>query len=302
MIISKCPLRISIAGGSTDLQSYLDIYNDGRVITFTPNLYTYITLKPSNTKYYRIVYSSIENCIEVDDIKNDIAREVIKHFNIPPVEIIFTSDIPSTGSGLASSSSYLIAMINAVLAYKGMAITPDELAKLALYLEHKFNPLTGYQDLYGCVFSGFKRLRFDKNGLLDIKHYDTDIFNAYSMYLVPTGITRSSTHILATLDFSKIHKLLDSVSAIDTHLSYNHFDDVCMEINNGWKAKKDTSTHITSGPIEALDSKLKKTTIARRLIGAGAGGYFLAITKLNTKPVQNAIPISIGSGYSVIDF
>jgi hypothetical protein len=123
MIISKCPLRISLAGGSTDLQVYLDKYKKGAVVTFTSNLYTYITLKPSSTKYYRIIYSSIDNCLDPDEIKNDIAREVIKHFNLPPVEVIFTSDIPSTGSGLASSSSYLISMINAALAFKILTLT-----------------------------------------------------------------------------------------------------------------------------------------------------------------------------------
>ena len=83
MIISKCPLRISLAGGSTDLQVYLNKYKKGSVITFTSNLYTYITLKPSSTKYYRIIYSSIDNCLDPDEIKNDIAREVIKYFNLP---------------------------------------------------------------------------------------------------------------------------------------------------------------------------------------------------------------------------
>lgn len=88
MIINKCPLRISLAGGSTDLQSYLDKYDYGAVITFTPNLYTYITLKPSSTKYYRIIYSSIDNCLEPDEIKNDIAREVIKYFNLDRKSVV----------------------------------------------------------------------------------------------------------------------------------------------------------------------------------------------------------------------
>ena len=226
MIISKCPLRISLAGGSTDLQSYLNKYQNGSVITFTPNLYTYITLKPSSTKYYRIIYSSIDNCIDPDEIKNDIAREVIKHFNLPPVEIIFTSDIPSTGSGLASSSSYLISMINAALAFKNEKLSKLELAKLALKIEHTFNPLTGYQDIYGCVFNGFKRLNFNNKGLDDVLYYDDSFFKYYDFHLIPTGVTRSSTNILSSLDIDYIPNLMKSLQDMNNYIEQNNFNSI----------------------------------------------------------------------------
>jgi D-glycero-alpha-D-manno-heptose-7-phosphate kinase len=300
MIISKCPLRISLAGGSTDLQVYLDKYKKGSVITFTSNLYTYITLKPSSTKYYRIIYSSIDNCLDPDEIKNDIAREVIKYFNLPPVEIIFTSDIPSTGSGLASSSSYLIAMINAALAFKNEKLDKSELAKLALEIEHTFNPLTGYQDVYGCVFNKFKRLDFDENGLNGIFYYNNDLFKSYDMYLIPTGVTRSSTNVLSSLDIDKIHNLMDSVNNLDNHIKSNNPDLIFKEINIGWELKKQTSSSISNNKINNLENKLNKV-LAKRLIGAGAGGYFLVIVEKDKK-MKNGIPIKIGNGFEVIEF
>lgn len=303
MIISKCPLRISLAGGSTDLQSYLDKYDYGVVITFTPNLYTYITLKPSSTKYYRIIYSSIDNCLEPDEIKNDIAREVIKHFNLPPVEIIFTSDIPSSGSGLASSSSYLIAMINAALAFVGETKTDLEIARLALDIEHIFNPLAGYQDIYGCIFPGLKRLNFDKNGLINIEKYNSDIFDEYNFYLIPTELTRSSTNILTSLNIDKIHNLLESVYIIDRSIIDKNFNKIIKEINNGWKLKKETSPEIINSKIKTLEHKLNqdKSILAKRLIGAGAGGYFLIITEKNQK-IKNGVSITLGTGFEVIKF
>jgi D-glycero-alpha-D-manno-heptose-7-phosphate kinase len=304
MIVSKCPLRISLAGGSTDLQVFLDKYNFGSVINFTPNLYTYICLKPSSTQYYRIIYSSIDNCLDVDDIKNDIAREVIKYFNLPPLEIIFTSDIPSSGSGLASSSSYLIAMINAALAFIKETKTDLEIAKLALEIEHIFNPLTGYQDIYGCIFSGLKKLNFDKKGLVSIEKYDSTIFNEYNFYLVPTKLTRSSTSILNSLDIDKIYNLLESVSVIDKNIKNKNFHKIITEINNGWELKKHTSTDIINSKIKMLESKLNqnKSILAKRLIGAGAGGYFLVITNKNENLDLKNIPIKLGVTYNTINF
>lgn len=300
MIISKCPLRISLAGGSTDLQSYLDKYGKGSVITFTPNLYTYITLKPSTTKYYRIIYSSTENYLDPDEIKNDIAREVIKYFNLPAVEINFTSDIPSTGSGLASSSSYLIAMINAALAFKNKKLDKYELSKLALEIEHIFNPLTGYQDIYGCVFDQFKKLEFNSTGLSDISYYETSLFELYDMYLVPTGVTRSSTNILSSLDIDKIHNLMGSVNNIDNYIKSNEYDSIFKEINIGWELKKQTSSEISNNKISNLENKLNNV-LAKRLIGAGAGGYFLVIVEKNKK-IKNGIPVKMGNGFKIIEF
>jgi D-glycero-alpha-D-manno-heptose-7-phosphate kinase len=300
MIISKCPLRISLAGGSTDLQSYLGKYGKGSVITFTPNLYTYITLKPSTTKYYRIIYSSTENYLDPDEIKNDIAREVIKYFNLPAVEINFTSDIPSTGSGLASSSSYLIAMINAALAFKNKKLDKYELSKLALEIEHIFNPLTGYQDIYGCVFDQFKKLEFNSTGLSDISYYKTSLFELYDMYLIPTGVTRSSTNILSSLDIDKIHNLMGPVNNIDNYIKSNDYDSIFKEINIGWELKKQTSPEISNNKISNLENKLNDV-LAKRLIGAGAGGYFLVIVEKNKK-IKNGIPVKMGNGFKIIEF
>jgi len=162
--VTKQPLRISLAGGSTDLQEYLNKYDEGAVISFTPNLYTYIIMKKSSDEYYKIVYSNVEKVLKSQDIKNDIAREVLSYFNMPPVEVIFTADIPSSGSGLASSSSYMVNMIKACLQFMEKPMSILQVGKLAIELERKFNPLTGYQDAWGCLLSGFKIMIFNKNG------------------------------------------------------------------------------------------------------------------------------------------
>ena len=281
IIVSKCPLRISLAGGSTDLQGYLDKYGNGSVISFTPNLFTYIILKKSSSKYYKVVYSRIENVLSPEEIQNDIAREVLTYFKMPPVEIVFTADIPSTGSGLASSSSYLIALIKACLEFKNEEIDLDKIGDLAIKLERRFNPLTGYQDIYGCLYPGFKKLSFVPTGLSSIVQIPPDLFNQYKFNLVPVGSTRNSTNVLSTVNFEEVNKMSSLVELMIDALIEKDYSRVCYLVQSGWNLKKETSPNITTKEIQRLEDLITRSphVAACRLIGAGSGGYFLVISE-----------------------
>ena len=280
MIISKCPLRISIVGGSTDLQKYLNEYHDGAVISFPANLYTYIILKEIHRGLeHNIVYSDVKEKINhhhPENIKNDIVRTVFSHFEVPPVEIIFTADVPSSGSGLASSSSYLINLIKAVTHLLKIEISQYEICKLAIELERKFNPLTGYQDAYGCGIGALKKLSFSSVGLENIKFLDTSAFRKFYMYLYPTNQLRSSTDILDTLDISKIHTIKKYVDIMEKHITSTYM--ICNIINITWGIKKETSPNILMPDIITMETMLKNGGAkALKLLGAGGGGYFLTI-------------------------
>lgn len=293
--VTKTPLRISIAGGSTDLQGYLDVYKRGKVVSFTPELFTYIILKRSSTKYYRVIYSRIENVLTSQEIQNDIARVVLSYFEMPPVEIMFTADIPSTGSGLASSSSYLISLIKACLEFKNLKWTQEEIGKVAIKLEREFNPLTGYQDVYGCLIGGFKTMTFGKDGLVDYRVFTPQMFYEYDFYLVPTEGTRSSTEVLATVDYKKVCKLLDVADIVDKALEKKNFEAVLLKIKEGWIDKQKTSSRIMNPSIKRIDKALSKHqgVLAWRLIGAGNGGYFLVVTEKKVKLSIEGIKIDL---------
>jgi D-glycero-alpha-D-manno-heptose-7-phosphate kinase len=283
IIVTKCPLRISLAGGSTDLQGYLDKYGTGSVISFTPNLFTYIILKKSSTKYYKVVYSKVENVLSSKEIQNDIAREVLTYFNMPPVEIMFTADIPSTGSGLASSSSYLIALIKACLEFLEKEMSRDEIGDLAIKLERKFNPLTGYQDIYGCLYPGFKKISFIPTGVSSIEQISSEFFNRYNFNLIPVGSTRSSTNILSTIDFDEVHKITPLTELMIDALTKEDYSRVCYLMQLVWEVKKSTSSSIMTKEIEELEAIATKSqsVTACRLIGAGNGGYLLVVSEKN---------------------
>ena len=293
--VTRCPLRISLAGGSTDLQEYLKQYKEGAVISFTPNLFTYIIMNRSSDDHYKVIYSNVERVVDTKDIKNDIAREVLTYFNMPPVEVIFTADIPSSGSGLASSSSYMVNMIKACLQFMEKPMSILEVGKLAINLERKFNPLTGYQDIWGCLLDGLKVLKFNENGLLSYQKLTTGIFDEYDFYLVSTNNTRSSTSILETIDYSKVHDM-----SLNTMLMWDAINDndpsrVKHLINSGWEQKKLTSPSIVNEQVSTIEETLSKisSVAAWRLIGAGNGGYFLVLTEKNSYlPLKN-IKISL---------
>lgn len=280
MIISKCPLRVSLVGGSTDLQEFIDKYDWGSVISFPINLYTYITINPNiRSKKYRIDYSSPEEVEDPKDIKNDVAREVIKHFDLPPLIMSFNSDIPSSGSGLASSSSYLLACIAAACKFKGKEMSQGEICRLAIKLERKFNPLVGYQDAYGCGIGGLKQYNFFSKKI-ETEYLSSSVLDNYSLYLVSANAsTRSSTNILKTVDIKKSFRLLALVRELKSNL--NNEDKFFKIFNQGWEKKKMTSSYIMTPELLGQEKYLLKNYDIKgiKLCGAGGGGYFLLITK-----------------------
>ena len=284
MIFSRCPLRVSLAGGSTDLQSFIDRYGEGGVINFSPNIYTYIGLYEDKlgenvqSENYVINYSEKEVVSDVASIKNDVARSVLEHFGCPPVTSWFTSDVYSAGSGLGSSSSYLNAYIGAVTTYSDISMSRFEICSLAHRLEQKFNPMTGLQDPFGCGIGGFNRMHFDKMGNVHVEKISDDLFKQFDLYLLHTGISRSSTAVLKTVDLEKCLPLLGVVDEMYDSIVNKKYGDFLRLINDGWIIKKATSSSIMSNDeLTRIDNALleDRYVLAHRLLGAGNGGYFL---------------------------
>ena len=275
MIISKCPLRVSLVGGSTDLQLFIDKYKYGQVISFPITLYTYISLAKRFDNKYKIDYSTQEEVVNPLKIKNDIARELIKYFDLPPVTISFNADIPTSGSGLASSSSYMVAAIAATCKFKKLEWSQSKICKIAHEIELKFNPLTGYQDTYGCGLPSAKLMVFKKDIL--VKFVDIPKIN---MFLYNTNISRSSTKILKSIDIDKSYPLLKLVDKTYNSLKTNHnkFWDI---LKNSWEAKKKISSSIMNDKLKDIEDKIKKDWKVKyyKLCGAGGGGYFLIMTE-----------------------
>lgn len=298
MIAAKCPLRISLAGGSTDLQEFVDEYGGGEVINFAANIYTYATINQdlfglsATQNKYITNYSLREESSNINDIKNDVVRECFNYFNIPPVTSSLTADIFSSGSGLASSSSYLISFIKATAYKKGVSLTNEKICELALQLERKFNPLTGYQDPYGCGIGGLKKLTITAPSNVSVKQLDAVALKNIDMYLCHTGISRSSTSLLKKVNISKAKKLLPLVKQTERALQKEDPAELLELISEGWIKKTESCPDVISHPdVKSLNLLLEEEAaiLSHRLCGAGNGGFFLIFTKPNWKPLINKL-------------
>lgn len=290
MIVASCPLRISLFGGSTDNPYFVKQYGYGSVISFTCDLKTYVTLSQDKFGFnkdqhkYIINYSRREEVSTIEEIKNDVVRVVLDHFNMPPVQVTLTSDAYSQGSGLASSSSYIISLIKACCIFLKKEMTDTDICKLAHQLEVKFNPYCGYQDPYGCGIGGFKRIEFMDNYRIKYEFLPTDLFDQYDIHLVFTGVTRNSKKVLKSVtdNLYKVKPLLDTVHTAQESIIYTNNQRFFQLMNDSWKQKKETSSTITENErIRQIDEELERnpTVLAHKLCGAGNGGFFLTFSE-----------------------
>jgi D-glycero-alpha-D-manno-heptose-7-phosphate kinase len=307
MIISSCPLRVSLFGGSTDNPHFIKKYGRGSVISFSCDLKTYISINQDkfgfnkNQHKYIINYSSREETHSFDEIKNDVVRIVLKYFNIPPTHTTLFSDAYSQGSGLASSSSYLISLIKSCSLFLDRPMTDIEICDLAFNLEQEMNPYCGYQDPYGCGIGGFKKIDFENGGVIKYNFLPTELFNYYDAHLIFTGITRNSKNVLQDVseNINKSLPLLKTVEDAYEVLKQKNYEKFLELLNFSWGQKKQTSYLITENEqIRNMDKVLtdSEEVISHKLCGAGNGGFFLVFSKPNCLKIPyESIKISVES-------
>ena len=290
MIITSCPLRVSLVGGSTDHPEFIKRYGSGSVISFPSNLNTYISIHQdyfgmnSIDKKYIINYSKKENVNNIKDIQNELIRNTFEHFNVEEINCSLTSDVFSVGSGLAASSSYIMALIHAIYVMRGKTISSVELCMFAEQIEKKFNPLVGQQDFYGSSIGGLKQINFEKDKIPSMTFLKRTLFDEMNIYLFYTGISRSSTNVLKSINVEKSLPLLDDVKDLEKSINdvdINGFNEI---INHTWENKKNTSKYICENKkLVEIDNLLKNNTevLSHKLCGAGNGGYFLVFSHKN---------------------
>lgn len=297
MIVSSCPLRVSLVGGSTDHPEFIKRYGRGSVISFPSNLNTYISIHQdyfgmnSINKKYLINYSKKENVDNIKDIKNELIRVIFEHFDVEEINCSMTSDVFSVGSGLAASSSYIMALINAIYIMRGEKISSIELCKLGEMLEKKFNPYVGQQDFYGSCIGGLKRIDFGNCQYTPtITFLKTNIFDEMNIYLFYTEIHRKSTQILKSINVEKSIPLLNDVEMLEkaiNNVDVKSFNEI---MNQTWENKKKISKYICKNKkLIEIDNMLQtdNDVLSHKLCGAGNGGYFLVFSHKNVNLMNN---------------
>lgn len=300
MITVKCPVRISLVGGSSDLDSYIDTHKKGSVISFTPQIYTYVSIYKdllgtnSLNQKYIVNYSQREEVSNIKEIKNDLVKLFFEKERVHPCSVHLTSDVFSHGSGLAVSSSYSCGLMRAISELKEQKISDIECAAKAHFMEKLINPLLGQQDIFGCAIGGFKKIEFTSKGLPKYTFLPTSFFDYYTPYLVFTGITRNSTSVLKEVRVPETDIFNPLVEESEQMILNGNFEKFLKLIKDGWNEKKKTSKNVLEDPsLKDLDSYLESYSgcVAHKLCGAGNGGFFLCFfenssTKLNQKFVK----------------
>lgn len=284
MIISKTPLRISFAGGGSDLPSYFE-KEPGKVISSSINKYVYVIIKERFDDMIYINYSKKEIVSSVDNIEHSLVREAMKKTGIRNgVEITTLSDIPSSGSGLGSSSAITVGLLNAMYNYQNIIKSQQELAEEACHIEIDIckNPI-GKQDQYGCALGGVKKIKFNTDGKVEFKLINSNFSELdRNLYLCYTDITRSANTILSKQSKSskknklKNSMLISSVDEFEEILFSGSLDETGNFLDKMWKIKKEMAEGISNDSIEKLYQKgINAGALGGKVLGAGGGGFIL---------------------------
>ncbi|MFA5036603.1 MAG: hypothetical protein WC479_05450 [Candidatus Izemoplasmatales bacterium] len=320
MIVSQTPLRVSFAGGGTDIQSYYD-KSFGAVVSTAIDKYIYVIVKERFDDKIRVGYSKTELVDSVDEIEHDLVREAMKMAGVSKgVEIVTMADIPSEGSGLGSSSSVTVGLLNALYAYKGVFVPTDTLARQACEIEIDIlgKPI-GKQDQYIAAFGGIRHFQFypDDVTVNTVKLQDHDRRRlSKNLMLFYTGIARKADSILsdqvANTDDNMITlvEMREQAEALAQELSHNNVDAVGRFLAEGWKKKICLSRKISTNEIDDLVSKaLKAGAKGAKITGAGGGGFLLLYVSPDRRGDvgfalrdYRELPISIGQDGSKIIF
>jgi D-glycero-alpha-D-manno-heptose-7-phosphate kinase len=180
-------------------------------------------------------------------------------------------------------------------------MTDIEICSLAYDLEREFNPYCGYQDPYGCGIGGFKRIEFQRGGIVKYDFQSTELFENYDVHLVFTGVTRNSKNVLKDVsdNLDKIPPLLDTLEQAYDSLLQKNYDEFLHHLNQSWTQKKQTSSSISENQmVKSIDDYLLNSplVIAHKLCGAGNGGFFLTFSEKDKLTLQySSVKINVSS-------
>ena len=292
MIITQTSLRVSFLGGNTDFRQYYTKHG-GMVLTSTINKYIYCIVKERFDDLIIVNYTTRECVSRVKDIKHDLVREALRLLGITKgVEISFLADIPSAGTGLGSSSSVTVGVLNALHNYLGDPVSPMQLAEEAVQIEVDIlkKPI-GVQDQYAVALGGIRLINFSEDSIwgerLEISESIQEDFNN-SLMLFYTNTTRKSEEVLSSLDLEGNLELLHDNQQLallgGKFLVNGNLGGFGYSLNTYWEAKKKLSDRISTKEIDEMYQTARKAgAIGGKILGAGGGGFLLVMFPANKR-------------------
>lgn len=289
MIITQTPFRMSFFGGGTDMENYFKEHG-GAVLSTTFDKYCYVNVRhlPRFFDYStELSYSKTERVTDVDAILHPAIRNAMKMLDMHELRLTYEADLPAR-SGLGTSSSFAVGMLNAFYALKGKYADKKKLADDAIYLERVLcNEAGGWQDQIAASFGGFNRINFNADGyevLPVIISPERKRQLNQNLLMFFTGFTRFSSEVQKqnqadkkdkTAQLKEMYALVDEAESVLTNKNCN-LDEFGRMLDYTWKLKRQTGSAISTEGIDAYYNRgIQAGALGGKLLGAGGGGFLI---------------------------
>jgi D-glycero-alpha-D-manno-heptose-7-phosphate kinase len=301
MFVIRAPLRISLAGGGSDLIPYVQSHG-GQVVSFAIKKYVYLAFHETFFDGIRLAYSRTENVANSSQIEHPLFRNAFKLFNFQGnIEIGSFADVPSSGTGLGSSSAFTVALVAGLRKLSGLSLDKHEIANTACHIEIEMcgDPI-GKQDQFASAFGGLNQFDFKQNGQTEVTKLDINpimlskVKKSLMLYYLGTG--RSASEILTKQNHSlkgdsiqteMTSKLVNQVSPMIGALQTGNINEVGQLLHENWALKKKMSSGVSSELIDSYyELGLKLGAFGGKVLGAGGGGFLLGFTEDYDKAKQ----------------
>jgi D-glycero-alpha-D-manno-heptose-7-phosphate kinase len=287
VIITQTPLRISLAGGGTDVPAHF-LKHGGAVVSSAIDKFFYAVVKERFDEKIYVNYSKKEIVDSVDQLDHELVREAMRKVGVTNgIEVSFLADIPSEGSGLGSSSSVTVGTLNALYHLRGHTPSAEQLAREACDIEIQIlkKPI-GVQDQYIAAYGGLRFFEFRKDGsvktdlLTPQRETLEDLDNHLMLFF--TGRTRSSSAILseqnADLDqkAAMLNQLAEQAHRVRDLILKGNIMEIGRLLHESWKVKRKLASKISDAELDAIyERALNAGAVGGKISGAGGGGFFL---------------------------
>jgi D-glycero-alpha-D-manno-heptose-7-phosphate kinase len=303
-IVSRTPLRISFVGGGTDIPEYYRTNGGGAVVNAAIDKYVYVVVNKKFDGDVRVSYSQAENVSNTENLKHPLLREALKFLGIRKgIEIASLADIPSHGTGLGSSSTFTVGLLNALHAWLGEQILPKQLAEEAVTIEREIvKDLGGRQDQYIAAYGGLQFMEFHQNDQVDtapilLREADQHALEE-SLLLFYTGRRRPSAGILAgQIEEMRYHwdcynEMRQLALDLRLELEGGRVGRLGDYLHRNWELKRCLHKDISDSIVEDFYTRARKAgATGGKLTGAGGGGFLLlCVPPENHQRVRNVLP------------
>jgi len=287
MLASRSPLRISFFGGGTDFRGYYE-RDYGCVLSAAIDKYVYVMVNKKFDDKIQLNYRLTEVADSVDQILHPTIREAMRFTKVEQgIELSVQADFPSHGTGLGSSSTFLVSVLNALHSFRGEKTTPEKLASDACKIEIDIlgEPI-GKQDQYIAAYGGFNFIRFNKDGSVSVEPLkvapDTVSTLRSKLLFFYTGIARSSGRVLKEQNqnigdkVEHLNRMRELAIRARAELERGRTESIGRMLDESWQMKRTLASSISSDTIDNYyNAAIRAGAAGGKILGAGGGGFFM---------------------------